>query len=509
MAFDFSDLFVLEVANNHQGDEAHGLKLIQAHGEVVKKHGVRAAFKFQLRDLSTFIHPAHQQHSTLPHVKRFQSTALPKGAMAHLVEAVRAAGCITMCTPFDEASVKACMALDFEVLKVGSCSARDWPLLEAMARTGRPVICSTGGLGMNAIDDLVSFFQHRGVHFALMHCVSLYPTPPHLLELSQIKRLRRRFPTVPIGFSTHEDPDNTQPIKLAYAYGAQMFERHVGLPSSEVSLNAYSSTPQQLDAWLAAFQEARDMAGDPHKKRVTPKEEEALRLLERGVFAQTDLVAEAPLSRERVYFAFPRQAGQLTSGEFKEGCHSSSTLGKDDAILADTVTSPQHSDLQLLKNAVHDVKAMLNEAGVVLDSSFTVNFSHHQGVGSFRKTGAVLISCFNRAYCKKIVVQLPGQEHPLHYHRKKEETFQVLSGVLHVELDEHLHVLYPGQTLLIQRGVFHRFWTETGTVFEEVSTHEPEGDSVYQDPLINDTPAAARKTEVDNWGRFSLQEKLS
>jgi N-acetylneuraminate synthase len=122
----------------------------------------------------------------------------------------------------------------------------------------------------------------------------------------------------------------------------------------------------------------------------------------------------------------------------------------------------------------------------------------------FREVGAVLIDCVNRSYCKKIVVQLPGQQHPSHFHKQKEETFQVLHGVLHLQVDGHPHTLYPGQTILVQPGVWHGFWTDTGCVFEEISTTAINGDSFYADKQISQMARSARKTVVDHWGRFQI-----
>jgi len=62
--------------------------------------------------------------------------------------------------------------------------------------------------------------------------------------------------------------------------------------------------------------------------------------------------------------------------------------------------------------AVHEAKALLNEARIAIGHEFKVEFSHHYGVSRFRETGAILIECINREYCKKLVLQLPGQRHP-------------------------------------------------------------------------------------------------
>jgi D-lyxose ketol-isomerase len=57
-------------------------------------------------------------------------------------------------------------------------------------------------------------------------------------------------------------------------------------------------------------------------------------------------------------------------------------------------------------------------------------------------------------------------------------------------------------------GVWHRFWTETGCVFEEISTTAIADDSVYRDEAINKLSSAQRKTNVDHWGRFQLKDQL-
>jgi N-acetylneuraminate synthase len=147
---------------------------------------------------------------------------------------------------------------------------------------------------------------------------------------------------------------------------------------------------------------------------------------------------------------------------------------------------------------------MLNEARIHLSTDFKVEYSHHYGVENFRKTGAVIIECINREYCKKLLVQLPGQEHPSHYHARKEETFQVLHGVLSAKVDGRVRELHPGDTVLVQPGVWHSFWTHTGVIVEEVSTTHYDDDSFYEDKRINRLKQSERKTRVDNWGRFQL-----
>jgi sialic acid synthase SpsE/D-lyxose ketol-isomerase len=500
--FDFRDLFVFDMANNHQGSVEHGLRIIDECGAVTAKHGVRAALKFQFRQLDSFIHPSHRQGSTAKHIPRFLETRLAIDQYQKLYDAVRAANLMTMCTPFDEESVDVIVGMKFDILKIASSSARDWPLIEKAADSGLPIVFSTGGLDISSVDDLVSYFTHRGVEFAIMHCVSIYPTPPEDCHLNRIDLLRRRYPGRVVGWSTHENPDDTSPIQVAVAKGARMFERHVGITTDTIKLNAYSSTPQQVDRWLAAYKHAVALCGPESFRPTVPVEREALDSLRRGVFAKKPIRAGQMIDREHVYFAMPYEEGQFESGAWKPGIVAKANFHKDAPLAKPALELPPTPEWHLIKAAIHDVKALLNEAAVPLNSQFQVEFSHHHGMESFREVGAVLIDCVNRSYCKKIVVQLPRQKHPAHFHKQKEETFQVLHGTLHLDVDGHRHTLYPGQTILIQPGVWHSFWTETGCVFEEISTTHVNDDSFYADKRINQMARNERKTVVDHWGRF-------
>lgn len=502
--FDFHDLFILDLANNHQGNVEHGLKIIQSAAEVTKKHSVRAAIKFQFRQLDSFIHPSHQTGSELKYIQRFQSTRLDHAQFQTLLNEVWANGLLAMCTPFDEESVGVAVDMGFNLLKVASCSAKDWPLLEEIANAGPPVVCSTGGLTVEDIDNVVSFFQHRAVQFALMHCVSVYPTPDNMLALNQIRTLRNRYPQIPVGWSTHENPDDTVPVQMAVAFGAQLFERHIGVETDSIQLNAYSSTPEQIDQWLQAHERATVLCGPDTRAPTSKVEQASLDGLRRGVFAKRPIKKGQIISRDAIYFAMPYVDEQLESGHWKDGYQALQDVIPDQPIMKESVEIEINQGLVTLKQVIHEIKAILNEAKIQLGSEFKVEYSHHYGLENFRKTGAVIIECINREYCKKLVVQLPGQRHPSHYHERKEETFQVLHGILHVNTDGCPRILHPGETILIQPGVWHSFWTDNGVIFEEVSTTHYNNDSFYADKRINKLPRSERKTVVDHWGRFQI-----
>ena len=143
---------------------------------------------------------------------------------------------------------------------------------------------------------------------------------------------------------------------------------------------------------------------------------------------------------------------------------------------------------------------MLYEAGIALGNDFEVELSHHYGMKHFRQTGAIIINIINREYCKKYIIVLPGQFHPSHAHRVKEETFQVLYGELEVQVEDKAErILRPGDMQTILRGEYHSFSSKTGAIFEEVSTQHMKSDSYYKDPKINSADPMERKTFLKKW----------
>ena len=504
--FDFTDIFIYDMANNHQGDEQHALMIIQAMGEVTRDTGVRGALKFQFRHIDTFIHPDYKDRTDVKHIPRFVSTALDKATYQRLTEAVKQEGMLTICTPFDEESVDEILDLGIEIIKVASCSAADRPLLEKIAEVNRPVVVSTAGLRLQQIDRLVSFFESRQVHFALMHCIALYPTPNERLQLNRIAILRERYPEIPIGFSTHEHPDNDVPIRIAAAKGAQLFERHVGLATEQYSLNAYSSTPDQIRTWIAAHQHAVALCGGENWSPAQVEEIESLRSLMRGVYAKHTIHPGELLSRDKVFFAMPLQEGQLCSGDWIESLEAD-TEYQPNAPISANLADLHLSEDEIIYRILLEVRGMLNEARIPLSEDSSIELSHHYGLERFREFGAVIINCINREYCKKLIIQLPRQKHPYHFHKRKEETFQLLYGDLEVEKEGHLMNLEPGDTALVEAGVWHKFHTLHGVIFEEVSTTHFNNDSYYEDERIARLPREARKTFISNWHEIIRRHK--
>jgi sialic acid synthase SpsE/quercetin dioxygenase-like cupin family protein len=491
-------LFIFEMANNHMGSLDHGLAIIEAFAGVANRFSSRFAFKFQLRDLDTFIHPDYQARMDVKYVKRFRETGLSLDQFRALKEAAEARGFISMCTPFDERSVDAVEEMGFHVLKIASCSFTDWPLLERIVKTDLPLIASTAGAGVEEIDRVVSFFQHREKRFGLMHCVGEYPTRLDNLQLNQIDFLRHRYPGVPIGFSTHEAPDVTDSIPIAIAKGATIFEKHVAVETAAFKKNDYSVSPEQAELWLRSAENAYRMNGIPGgRSPATPKELADLRQFKRGIFAAARIAAGERIDAGNTFFAFPNFDDQLLANDMSKYIeyYAQQEIAPDSPIAAARVRSVDKREK--VYSIVQRVKKMLSDRNIVVPGMATLEISHHYGLDRFEDVGCTIINVINREYCKKLIVVLPGQRHPEQYHKIKEETFVVLDGAVKLTLDGVVKECRRGDVVTVNRGTKHPFSSETGAIIEEISSTHYKDDSYYTDEAI--LRNTDRKTVLSYW----------
>lgn len=502
----FRNLFIFEMANNHMGDVEHGLKIINDFHDICKDFkNFQFAFKFQYRNLDTFIHPDFKNRSDIKYVKRFMETNITGDQKKILKDEAKRLGFFAICTPFDEKSVDLIEKHDYDMVKIASCSFTDWPLLERIAGTNKPIIASTAGAALEDIDKVVSFFEHREKNLCIMHCVGEYPTERKNLQLNQIDLLRKRYPEVPVGYSTHESPDNFDSIKIAIAKGAAVFEKHVGVKTEKYDLNAYSATPEHISKWLEAAQDALDMGGVSEKRfDGTEKEKKDLRGLQRGVFAKKMIKSGERIDIANTFFAIPNLENQIVVNDMSK--YTEYTASKDfnvnEPILLSDVTITNLRDKVV--RIVTQVKNMLVESRVALPNRMEMEISHHYGIDKFEEWGATIINCINREYCKKLIILLPGQKHPMHFHSKKEETFHVLFGDMFVHLDGQERECKAGDMVIVERDKKHSFRSENGAIFEEISTTHYKDDSFYDDvSVINNKN---RKTALTFWADWLFKE---
>jgi len=511
----FNKLFIGDVANNHCGDVNHGKHIIQGFYTATKEFNeeFKFAIKFQYRQLDTFISPRFKGNHDYKYIKRFEETRLSTGDFIELKQIAESLGLLTVCTAFDEESVDVIVDQGFNIIKVASCSFKDWPLWEKVVETDLPIIASIAGADISDITKVVEYLDNRDKDYCLMHCIAEYPTIAKNLELNQIDFLRKNFYNLPIGYSTHEDPCNLSAIQIAIGKGAETFERHIDNYSVDYNINKYSSYPEIINAWVRSAKEAYDMCGIKDERyKILNEEKESLHGLKRGVWVKNKKKKGEILKKEDVFYAIPLIVkDHLVADDISKYKQYTLTtdLTKNQAVC--------HADVNVLNirkdvlDIINNVKKMMIKSKIVIPSEIKMELSHHYGIEDFYNNGAVILTYINDdEYAKKILIMFSDQKHPFHFHKKKKETFNVIYGsmdvILKVPNGSECKSLKKGDILTIIRTENHSFYTKTGCVFEEISTKHYADDSYYEDTTIMGNKDG-RKTKIlfrNNW----LNKKL-
>jgi mannose-6-phosphate isomerase-like protein (cupin superfamily) len=318
------------------------------------------------------------------------------------------------------------------------------------------------------------------------------------MQLNQIDLLKERYPEVTVGYSTHEDPENVESVKIAVAKGAAIFEKHIGVPYGQIRLNDYSANPEQAARWIEAAQGALELCGDRGKRaEFSPEELGSLRSLQRGLFTRRSYKKGERILHKDLYAAIPTMDGHITANDLSKYAelHAREHIEADSPLLSSNVE--QRNFQKKVYEIVQDVKALLRKSGVTVPSQVDLEISHHYGIDRFREFGLTMMTVVNRMYCKKLIVLLPGQKHPTQYHRQKEETFHVLYGDVDIQLNGSSKSLKAGETVTVESGVQHYFGSGNGAIIEEISSTHYTDDSFYLDPAIMQN--ANRKTLLTYW----------
>ena len=153
-----------------------------------------------------------------------QGCALSEAEEYRLMQHVQSRKAIFISTPFSRAAALRLAKFDVPAIKVGSGECNNYPLIELIARMGKPVILSTGMNSIETVRPAVEILRRFRVPFALLHCTNVYPTPPRLVRLGAMQALQESFPDAVIGLSDHTT--SNFPCLGAVALGASILERH-------------------------------------------------------------------------------------------------------------------------------------------------------------------------------------------------------------------------------------------------------------------------------------------
>lgn len=213
----------------------------------------------------------------------FERHSMPYEMIPELYDYCKKIGIMFMSSPF---SIEDAKEIDpyVQIHKVASFEINHIRLLEFLAKTGKPVIVSTGASTFDEIDFAVQLLKKNNCDkIALLQCTSKYPCPLEKLDLSTIPTIRNRY-QLPVGFSDHSIDPIIGPC-MSIAYGATIIEKHFTinkkLPGPD---HAFALNPEELSKMIQVIRDASKVVGSG-KKEILDVEEELRRFATRSIQA--------------------------------------------------------------------------------------------------------------------------------------------------------------------------------------------------------------------------------
>ena len=275
-------LIVAEIGNNHEGSYALAEEMIG----LAAQSGA-GAVKFQTIVPERLVSPS--QKDRIRQLEKFQ---LRYDEFEKLSKVAEQEKVLFLSTPFDIDSVRFLEPL-VPAFKIASGDNNFFPLIDVVARTGKPIILSSGLASIEQIAATKSFIQNIwreqeiNQELAVLHCVASYPVPLQEANLLAIKELRKQL-GVTVGYSDHTL--GIEAAVLSAALGARIIEKHFTLDKSYSDFHDHqlSADPQELALLVKRVEETIELLGDG-KKRLQPSEKEVVGKVRRSIVASRDL----------------------------------------------------------------------------------------------------------------------------------------------------------------------------------------------------------------------------
>jgi N,N'-diacetyllegionaminate synthase len=244
---------IAEIAQAHEGS----LGIAHSYIDVLAETGVDAV-KFQMHlahaESSEFepfrVKFSYEDETRYDYWKRMEFT--PE-QWAELKKHCDEKGVEFLCSPFSNAAVDLLEKIGIKQYKIGSGEVSNYLMLEKIARTGKPIILSSGMSSLNELDATIEFLKPYGNKLSILHCTTAYPTQSGQWLLNHIPELKKRY-KLPIGFSDHSS--KIFPGIAAVALGAELLEFHVVFDKSMFGPDAKASlTIREVNQLVNAIRE--------------------------------------------------------------------------------------------------------------------------------------------------------------------------------------------------------------------------------------------------------------
>ena len=220
---DYKPLVIAEIGINHNGDLQVAKEMVDAAYEAgceIVKHQTHVV-EDEMSHMAKKVIPGNADISIYDIMKK---SALNEEEETELKRYVESKGMIFLSTPFSRAAADRLQRMGVHAFKIGSGECNNYPLIEHVAKFGKPMIVSTGMNDIPSVKKTVAILKKYKVPFVLLHTTNLYPTKPEQVRLGAMLELEKEFPEAVIGLSDHTINNNA--CLAATALGASVLERH-------------------------------------------------------------------------------------------------------------------------------------------------------------------------------------------------------------------------------------------------------------------------------------------
>lgn len=315
---------IAEIGSVHDGSYGNAGKLIEAAaacGADAVKFQTHIAAAETLRDA-----PMPAYFTGEPRYEYFERTGFTPDQWRGLKATCEAAGVTFLSSPFSLEAVDLLEDVGVGAYKIPSGEVTNLPLLAHVAKTGKPVLLSSGMSDWAELDAAVAVLRPGGP-VTVLQCTSAYPCPPERVGLNVIAEMRARYGT-DVGYSDH-----TLGVAAAVAaatLGATVIEKHFTFSKKMYGSDAaHSMEPAEFTAFCAAVREAWAMAAAPVDKDDIAPYGEMKRIFQKSVVAAQPIAAGTVIAPEHLAFKKPGDGIPAARADAVVGRTTARDLPKD------------------------------------------------------------------------------------------------------------------------------------------------------------------------------------